>query len=180
MPTRTMRPSLAVPLAAVLALLAVQAMVPADADDVRRPYRIRITASGFGRVTLRGRLVVDGVERRFEALRTPWVFASEWSQVVSGEFEVVTPGRTVRVRIYDPGLPRRRAAAEGNSARWFTFAWAQSGGGPRCLSIDPPPSDRICPPPPSEGSPERQPRPARDPENRGRHPGTAAPAGRVR
>lgn len=150
--------------ALVCAVLCVAPAAPQDRarDDAHQPYRFRITARGPGEVTLRGRIVVDGVERDHERVRTPFEFFSEWSQVISGEFEVLTPGRTIRLRVYDPSYSRRRPSASASGVRYVRFAWARPGAGPRCVDADDRGAERGCPawvPGVPPGQPSR---PARD------------------
>lgn len=120
---------------ALLAVISIAFFAAARAadPDPRQSYRFTVRSSRGGPVEFRGVMTVDGKARLIERRKTPFEFRCEAGSVITGYFEVLTPGRAMDVRVYDPAHSKRRSAASYSDARRVRFSWSKPGGGPRCL-----------------------------------------------
>ena len=109
---------------------------PASGDGAPRDVFVLVLAEGAEEVGLRGHIVVDGEMQVIERASTPWQLVASPEQIVSGELEVTTPGRTIRLRIFDPRRSPRWPAASASRTRYVRFAWSPPGAGARCVDTD--------------------------------------------
>ncbi len=111
--------------------------------DPRQSFRFEVTSHGPNEIEIRGLYTVDGKDRLVERTKTPFSFRCEAGTAITGYFEVLTPGRSLDLRVIDPAYSKRRAAASRSDVTRVRFAWARPGVGPRCL--DPGLAGGACP-----------------------------------
>jgi hypothetical protein len=100
--------------------------------DPRQGYRFVIKGDGGKRMDIRGMIIVDGKSRVIDRVGTPYTFGCEAGSVISGYFEALAAGRSLRLQVFDPVYSRRRPALSMHGFDRLRFSWAQPGVGPRC------------------------------------------------
>ncbi|HEX5042403.1 MAG TPA: hypothetical protein VFV75_05830 [Candidatus Polarisedimenticolaceae bacterium] len=109
-----------------------------EAAETREPvdplqgYRFVIKGNGGRRLEIRGLVTVDGKSRVIDRAETPYAFGCEAGSVISGYFEALDAGRSLRLQVFDPVYSKRRSALSMHGFDHVRFSWAQPGVGPRC------------------------------------------------
>ena len=109
------------------------AAAPPDSKDLREPYRFQLKADGGGKIAFRGLITVDGKDRVIAKGETPFEFRCEAGSVIAGYFEPIDPGRTLRLKVFDPAHSKRSPALTSWRFPRIRFSWAQPGVGPHCV-----------------------------------------------
>lgn len=122
----------------ILVVLGLGGLVVLPADPPKaagspQAYRFRVAGEGWGKVEIRGVVVVDGKKRRIEPQKAPYEFRCEAGSVIIGYFEAVTPGKTIKLKVFDSAINKNSPVAMADHSRQVLFSWARPGGGERCV-----------------------------------------------